>query len=295
VILGGMVLGASGLSAGALARPAQPGALPSTEFARIEAETGGRLGVFVHDLEHGRQYQHRATERFPMCSTFKVLASAAILSRVDAGRERLDRVVRFTSADMVAYSPVTEQRMAGGMTVAELCEAAVTRSDNTAGNLLLDSLGGPGAITAYARSLGDQVTRLDRTETSLNEARPGDPRDTTSPASMSHNLRALVLGQALSEASRNHLVSWLVVNQTGDTRLRAGLPKNWRVGDKTGSGDNGTANDVAVVWRPDQAPLIICAYLTGSNAPAEKRNAALAEVARVSAAILLAGSGGSTR
>ncbi len=257
------------------------------ELAKIERESGGRLGVAVLDTATGARWGNRADERFPMCSTFKLLAAAAILARVDAGRERLDRRVRFDASDVVVYSPITKDRIGEpGMSLAELCEAALTVSDNTAGNLLLASLGGPDGLTAYARSLGDATTRLDRIEPDLNEARPGDPRDTTSPMAMLSNLHALVLGDALSAASKDQLTKWLLGNKTGDARLRAGLPKDWRVGDKTGSGEAGTANDVGVAWPPGRAPVVITAYLTETSATGEQRNATLAAVGRaVSAAI----------
>ncbi len=248
-------------------------------FARIERDSGGRLGIAAFDTLYGGQINHRADERFPMCSTFKLVAAGAILSRVDAGTENLDRRIRFESRDIVVNSAITKDRTGGsGMSLAELCEAAMTWSDNTAGNLLIDSLGGPAGLTAYARLLGDTITRLDRTEPDLNEAIPGDPRDTTSPAAMLSNLRTLVLGKALSTTSRDRLTAWLIGNKTGDARLRAGLPKDWRVGDKTGSGEHGTTNDVGIVWPPNRAPLILSIYLTGTSAPPERRNATLAAV-----------------
>jgi beta-lactamase class A len=252
-----------------------------SELGRVETESGGRLGVAVLDTLTGVQVGHRADERFPMCSTFKLLAAAAVLARVDAGRERLDRRIRFESSDIVVNSAVTKDRVGGdGMSLAELCEAAMTVSDNTAGNLILASLGGPDGLTAYARSLGDTLTRLDRIEPALNEALPGDPRDTTTPAAMLSNLRTLALGTVLSAASRELLTAWLVGNKTGDTRLRAGLPKDWRTGDKTGAGERGTTNDVALVWPPQRLPIIISIYLTGTPAASEQRNATLAKVGR---------------
>src|SRR5262249_10570222 len=195
----------------------------------------------------------RADERFPMCSTFKLLAAAAILARVDAGEERLERRVRFGAGEVVVNSPLTKDRFGGeGMSLAGLCAGGATVSGDPPGNLLLAALGGRAGLTAYARSLGDAVTRLDRVEPELNEALPGDPRDTTTPAAMLANLRALVLESALSAASRAQLERWLVGNKTGDTRLRAGLPAGWRVGDKTGSGERGTTNDVGLFWPPDR-------------------------------------------
>lgn len=247
----------------------------------IEAESQGRLGVVVLDKASGDIATHRGDERFPMCSTFKTLAAAAVLTRVDRGDERLTRRVRFTGDTVVVNSPVTKDRAGGeGMTLGELCEAAVTMSDNTAGNLLLAAVGGPDGLTRYARSLGDPTSRLDRLEPNLNEAQPGDARDTTSPAAMVANLDRLLFSDALSSSSRDQLTAWLVGNKTGDTRLRAGIPRTWRVGDKTGSGERGTTNDAGVVWPPYRKPFIVAIYLTGATSTAEGRNATLASVGR---------------
>jgi beta-lactamase class A len=262
-----------------------PSAALAAAFAQIEAESGGRLGVAVLDTLTGARSAHRADERFPLCSTFKLLAAGAVLARVDAGHERLDRRVRFAARDVVVYSPVTKDHAGGdGMPLADICTAALTMSDNTAGNLLLAALGGPAGLTAFARALGDPVTRLDRIEPDLNEAVPGDARDTTSPAAMAADLHALLLGDALSARSKDKLAGWLVAGKTGDARLRAGLPGGWRVGDKTGSGERGTANDVAVVWPPDRAPILVAVYLTGTEKTVDQRNATIAAVGRAVAA-----------
>jgi beta-lactamase class A len=263
---------------GSAAEPPPSSALEAA-LRRIEAESGGRLGVTLIDTQSGASVGHRAEERFPMCSTFKLLAGAAVLARVDAGKEKLARRIRYDAKDLVTYSPITEKRVATGMTLAQLCDAAITLSDNTAGNLLLASLGGPEGLTAFVRTLGDAVTRLDRIETDLNEGTPGDPRDTTTPAAMAGNIRALVLGDALSAASRGQLRRWLVDNKTGDARLRAGVPAGWIVGDKTGTGGQGSNNDVGVIFPPGREPIIVTAYLTESPGPAERRNAAIAAVA----------------
>lgn len=281
VIAGAAALAGFGLfGASTQARAELPGTL-AAELQRIELESGGRLGVAVLDTGSGARVDHRGDERFPMCSTFKLLASAAVLKRVDQGQEKLDRRVVFSAKDIVANSPITEKHVGGdGMTLAEICEAAMTVSDNTAGNLILASLGGPKGITDYARSLGDRFTRLDRFETELNEALPDDPRDTTTPLAMLGNLRKLVLGDALSPASKDQLTKWLLANKTGDTRVRVGLPAGWRTGDKTGSGDRGTTNDIGVLWPAEGAPIVVTIYLTGTEASAEKRNATLAAVGR---------------
>lgn len=282
-------LGALGLSGTGRAEPLA--GLPAA-LARLEAESGGRLGVAVLDTASGTGVGHRATERFPLTSTFKLLAAAAVLARVDAGQDRLDRRIRFAAAEVVVYSPATEAHAGGpGLTLAALCEAAMVLSDNTAGNLLLDALGGPSGIGAYARSLGDGATRLDRVEPLLNEAVPGDPRDTTTPAAMLGNLRALLLGDALAPASQERLLGWLVGNRTGDAKLRAGLPEGWRAGEKTGGGSNGTSNDVGILWPPagdakGHSPLLVAAYLTGTPAAPAQRDATLAAVARAVVASL---------
>ena len=255
-------------------------------LAKIERESGGRLGVAVLDTATDALAGHRVDERFPMCSTFKALAAAAILVRVDAGKEQLSRGIRVEQKDILAYAPVTKQHVGGDMSVAELCDAAVTLSDNTAANLLLASMGGPSAITTLARSLGDDLTRLDRIETDLNEGTPGDPRDTTTPSAMAKNLKALTLGSALSGPSREQLVAWLVGCKTGDAKIRAGLPKSWRVGDKTGSGGHGSSNDVAVIWPEGRPPVIVASYLTETTGTDDQRNAAHAAVGRAVAAAL---------
>jgi beta-lactamase class A len=251
------------------------------DMAPLEAKSGGRLGVAVIDCKDGSLVQHRGEERFPMCSTFKVLASAAVLKLSGADLAGLQRKIRFETSDLVEYSPVTGEHAGGdGMTLAELCEAAVTRSDNTAGNLLLKTIAGPEGLTAFARSLGDELTRLDRIETELNEASPGDVRDTTSPNAMAANLRNLLLGDALLPAARDQLAAWMAANKTGDARLRAGLPKSWRVGDKTGAGRHGTNNDVAIVSPPDRPPLIVAVYLTGAALDMNGQNDIIASVGR---------------
>ena len=263
---------------------------PVARLVALERRHGGRLGVAVLDTVGGRRVNHRGEERFPMCSTFKWLAAALVLARVDRGEERLDRRVVFEAADLVPYSPVTEHHVgAPGMTMAELCDAAVTVSDNTAGNLLLASFGGPAALTAFARSLGDTRTRLDRIAPSLNEGKPGDPRDTTTPAMMLHDLQAVLLGDVLSETSRTQLTAWLVGTTTGGERLRAGVPSDWRVGDKTGTNNTGVTNDVAILWPPGRGPLLVAAYYAeAATATQAQRNAVLADVGRIVAGLVRA-------
>ncbi len=245
----------------------------------IEQRVGGRLGVAVLDTGSGLSLGWRQDERFPMCSTFKMLLAGQVLSEVDVRRERLDAEVRFDRSILVEHSPVTEKHAGiSPMTVAQLCDAVVTISDNGAANLLLDRLGGPAGFTRYMRSLGDTVTRLDRIEPAMSESRPGDVRDTTSPEAMLTSMRALTLGRSLSVAGRKQLVDWMLANKTGDNCLRAGA-KGWTVADKTGSGP-GTRNDVGLLWPPGGgAPILVTSFLTATKAEPPARDAALASVA----------------
>jgi beta-lactamase class A len=266
------------------ARAAGPSAeerldLAHKRLASIEAREGGRLGVFVLDARSGSTREHRADERFPMCSTFKVLAAAAALKRVDEGAERLDRTIAYGPSDLLEYAPIAKAHAAqGNMTLAEACAAAIDWSDNTAANLILQAIGGPAGFTQFARSLGDSTTRLDRNEPSLNTATPGDERDTTSPRAMAEDMGHVLLGETLSEASRRQLEAWLIDDKVGDKRLRAGLPLSWRIGDKTGSGDHGTANTIAIIRPPERAPIIAAVYYTESYAPMDARNAIHGEI-----------------
>ena len=247
----------------------------------IERDAGGRLGVAVLDTASGRLTGHRLDERFPMCSTFKWLAAAMVLARVDAGTERLDQRIPYGREVLLEHSPVTARHAGrGGLTLGELCEATVTVSDNAAANLILARHGGPASLTRYARSLGDLHTRLDRTEPTLNEATPGDPRDTTTPAAMAGALQAALLGNALSPASRERLRAWMEATRTNLKRLRADLPEGWRLASKTGTGARGSTNDIGVYWPPQRPPIVVAAYLTECGAPEADRQWAIARVAR---------------
>jgi beta-lactamase class A len=254
----------------------------ANRIAGTEARTGGRIGVAALDTASGKRLDHRSEERFPMCSTFKFLAASAVLKRVDQGKEKLERFVSYEAKDILEYAPVTKAHLKdGGMTLGALCAAAIEQSDNTAGNLLLDSIGGPAGLTNFLRSLGGQVTRLDRKEPELNSASPGDERDTTTPAAMCADMQRLLLGNVLSESSRHQLEDWLQHNETGALMVRAGISKTWSVGDKTGRCANGAINDIAIIRPPGRAPIIIAVYFIGSTASADDRAAAIAEAARV--------------
>jgi beta-lactamase class A len=275
----GVLAGAAALAivgrVGAAETKARPG------LAELELATGGRLGVFARDAASGRTLAHRPNERFPMCSTFKAFLAAAILARCDAGTMGLSERLTYGATDLLPYAPQTRAHLSdGAMSIEDLCAAAVEESDNTAANLLLARLGGPEPLTAWLRRLGDDVTRLDRNEPSLNTAIPGDPRDTTTPKAMTETLDGLLYGAALSAGSRERLLAWMLACRTGDTRLKAGVPAGWRVADKTGTGMNGTSNDVAVLL-PGQVNaerIVVAAFLTESAISADAQDHILAQV-----------------
>lgn len=252
-----------------------------TELKALESAAGVRLGVFALDGADGAQIAHRADERFPFCSTFKVILAAAILDRSTREPGLLDRRIDYTKSDLVSWSPVTEKHLDSGMTVEELCAAAIRYSDNTAANLLIRILGAPADVTAYARTIGNQTFRLDRWETELNTAIPGDPRDTVTPRSMAGSLVELIQGDALRPPDRERLTAWMVGNTTGNKRIRAGVPDGWRVADKTGSGAYGTTNDIGVIWPPDSRPLVLAIYLTGVEEKSPWRDDVVAEATRI--------------
>jgi beta-lactamase class A len=252
--------------------------LASSELQALEAQYDARLGVYARNLRTGAAMLHRQHERFAMCSTFKPIAAAAVLR--DSGCEDiLDRRIYYPPADIVVNSPITAQHVDDGMTVRELCDAAIRFSDNTAGNLLLRLIGGPVGLTRFARSIGDRETRLDRWEVALNSAIPGDPRDTTTPAALAATYVRLVFGNRL-------IREWMLANQTSFTRFRAGLPEGWTLADKTGGGDYGSVNDAGVAWNPDGVPIVIVALSVKSTQNATADNRLLADVARLVARTL---------
>jgi beta-lactamase class A len=273
----GVALMAAPMAAGARS---PSGDLSAAFWESLERRAHGRLGVAVLDARAGNLIGHRLDERFPMCSTFKWFAAALALHRVDAGQERLDRLIRYGADRLLPHSPITAKHVGVGMTLGALCRATTTVSDNTAANLILESFGGPAAVTAYARRLGDTATRLDRWEPELNEAVPGDPRDTTTPQAMAMLLKATTAGDALTPDSRAQLIEWLQATRTNAARLGAHVPAGWQLGSKTGSGPRGTANDVGVYWTPWRAATIVTVYLTESAASAALRDSVIADAGR---------------
>ncbi|MFI6520573.1 class A beta-lactamase [Spirillospora sp. NPDC050679] len=258
-------------------------ALVRKELRRLEESYKARVGAFILDTGTGAAIGHREDEAFPTASTFKAMAAAAVLDkarRSDPGL--LDRVVRWKESDEVPNSPLTRGRGAKGVTVSELCRATVTRSDNIAGNLLLKEIGGPAGLTRYYRSIGDRVSRSDRWEPALNRWRPGEARDTTTPAAMGRNLQKLLLGDALAPRDRERLAGWMRATVTGGERIRAGVPKGWKVGDKTGTGTAyAPANDIAVAWPPSGAPVVIVVYTNRRDPEAEVESKLIASTASV--------------
>ena len=273
----------AGLTALALV-PARPARAAVDALAALEARSGGRLGVFALDTSSGRSLAHRADERFLMCSTTKLAAVAAVLARVDAASERLDRRVPYTAPDIaVGYSPETKAHLSeGGMTLEGLCRAAIVHSDNGAANLIFASLGGPDAVTRFVRGLGDEASRFDRTEPSLN--RPDGERDTTTPRAFAGLTRTLLLGGALGPASRARLDGWMVACETGFKRIRAGVPEGWTVGDKTGTAGP-VADDVALLRPPGRAPIVVAAYCEAPGLTDAEREAVLREVGAIAAGL----------
>ncbi|WP_174190042.1 class A beta-lactamase [Nocardia barduliensis] len=252
---------------------------PHDRLIELEREFDARLGVYALATGTGATIAHRADERFAFCSTFKTLAAAAVLHRNPL--THLDAVVTYTENDLLKNASITPQHVATGMTIRQLCDAAVRYSDGTAGNLLLRDIGGPAQLTEYARGLGDMVTRMDRIEPAITEATPGDPRDTTSPRAFGTIHQQIVLGDALPADKRAFLRDLLERNATsaGAQRIRAGVPQGWRVADKTGTGDYGTLNDIAVVWPPDSAPLVIAIMSSKATADAAYDQTLLARAA----------------
>lgn len=254
--------------------------------ASIEATTGGRVGVSITDLNSGLTWSHRSNERFPMASTFKAFSCAHLLALADKGEIDLDSRVQFEESDLQDYSPITQHRVGGaGMTLFELCAASTSLSDNTAANLILQNTGGPPAFTQFMRSIGDNTTRLDRYEPDLNYVGPGEEQDTTSPAAVAKSLETLLLGNSLFNESREQLKTWLINNEVGGPLLRASLPENWIIADRTGAGGYGTRGIAAVIWPQGSTvtttgPVVVAVYLTGTTLTLEERNAVIADIGR---------------
>jgi beta-lactamase class A len=256
-----------------------PGPVVDAALDQLEAEFGVRLGVYAVDTGSGQAVEHRADEAFPYASTYKALAAGALLDRTTS--VQLDAVVTYTAADLVTYSPVTELHVDTGMPLRDVAAAALQVSDNTAGNLLLDQLGGTGSFEQALRQLGDEQTSADRYEPTLNTAVPGDDRDTSTPRALATDLRALAVDDALEPADRAQLLEWMRTATTGSALVRAGVPAGWDVADKSGTAEYGTRNDIAVVQPPGRAPIVLAVLSTSAVADAEPSDAVVARAATV--------------
>ncbi|MEV6962458.1 class A beta-lactamase [Streptomyces sp. NPDC051207] len=290
ITLGAGAALAAALPASESAHASTPGSDIVRRLKDLEQRHSARLGVYARNTATGRIVQYRANELFPVCSVFKTLAAAAVLRDLDHDGEFLARRIRYTDKDVTdsGYAPITgkPENLADGMTVEELCAATICYSDNTAGNLLLRELGGPSAITRFCRSIGDRTTRLDRWEPELNSAEPERVTDTTSPSAIGQTYTRLVLGTALAPGDRKRLTDWLLANTTGDAKLRAGLPSDWTVADKTGGGKYGTNHDVGITWPPAGAPIVMTVLTTKHEPDALPDNPLIAATATLLAGAL---------
>ncbi|MCG5220861.1 class A beta-lactamase [Streptosporangium sp. KLBMP 9127] len=285
--LSGGALGAGTASAATVV--AAPTAVPGEaqvkrDLRRLEESFKGRIGAYAIDTATGKTLTYRAGERFPLLSTFKAPLCAAVLLKARTSAPGLmNKRIKWTAADMKPNSPVTEKHVEDGLTVAQLCEAAITMSDGTASNLLLKQIGGPAGMTKYFRTLKDPASRLDRWHPELNDWTPKEKRDTTTPAAISRDLRVLTTGKALHAKDREQLIAWMIANKTGGERIRAGLPKTWTIGDKTGTNSDGFGggNDIAVIWPEKGAPPIIMAIYTNRSPGLATDNKAIAKTATI--------------
>ena len=269
--------------AAALAPPASA-ARGASALKAIQKRVGGRLGVHILDSQSGKRIGLDDDSRYSMASTFKLPLAASLLWQVDHGAFPLAHELKIGREDLLANSPVLEPQIAAGATslsVRELCHAAVTYSDNAAANVLLTAMGGPSALTAFARSIGDQDSRFDRIEPELNANSPGDERDTTTPHAMVESLLKIFTQNVLTLASRALLIDWMITSRTGVDRVRKGLPKSWQTGDKTGTGQNGAVNDLVLTWPPERRPILIAVYMSESKLETVQLAAAHAEIGQI--------------
>ncbi|WP_327706475.1 class A beta-lactamase [Streptomyces decoyicus] len=295
VLASGLLSGCTGSSGTGSDRPASSTASTPADsaasreraakaLAQVERRFHARLGVYMLDTGTGRTVTYRAGERFAHASTFKALAAGVVLKRsTDA---ELNRVIHYSASDLEDYAPITKRHVGKGMTLRDLVKAALQYSDNTAANLLLDQLGGPAGLQKALRGTGDTTTRVNRTEPALNEAKPGDTRDTSTPRALGTDLRGFVLGDVLPEGRRQLLTSWLRGNTTGGPYIRAGVPSGWKVGDKTGNGGYGTRNDIAIVWPTSGAPIVVAVLSDRGSKDAASDDALIKDATKAGLAAL---------
>jgi len=246
----------------------------------VERTSGGRCGLALLDTATGQRFSVRGNERFPMCSTFKLALTAQLLHTAEQGRTTLTTAIPITAADMVPHAPFTQPRIGKSATLLDLAAAAMVTSDNPATNLILRHLGGPPAFTAWLRTQGDKVTRLDRVEPMMSEGLPGDKRDTTSPSAMLALAHKLLFGPTLSAGQRQMLIGWMHASETGNDMVRAGLPTGWKEGNKTGSGDRGIRNTISLITPPGRPPILLTIYIAEAERDIAARNRHHAALAR---------------
>lgn len=253
------------------------------KLQQLEQSFGGRIGVYALNMHDHATVSYRNNERFAMCSTAKLIVVTTALKKSESQPKYLDKVLSYNEQDLAQadYTPITSKYLDKGMNVKDLSEAAMIYSDNLAMNLLVKDLGGTSVVTKYARSIGDKKFRLDRIEPGFGSAIPNDPRDTTTPESMALSLQKILLKNVLNKNNRHLLLTWMKNNQTGFTRIRAGVPKGWVVADKTGKGDYGTNNDIAIIYPPDSAPIILAIYTTQSKQDAKSNDEVIVAVTKI--------------
>ncbi len=252
------------------------------ELAKLEALSGGILGVSALNTANNTRIQFHAEKRLPMGCTSKVIGVSAILKKSMTDTHLLQQKITYKKEDLASWSPITSKYVSQGMTIFELCAAAITASDNTAMNLLAEKLGGPQGINAFARSIGDSTFRLDHGWPEEAQFGPADLFDSSTPAAMEKSLQRLAFGDVLTVPLREQLQTWLKSSTTGNERIRAGVPQGWIVGDKTGTGSYyGTTNDIAIIWPPNCAPIIAVIYFTHDKKEAVKEDKVVASATQI--------------
>ncbi|MFV0575049.1 MAG: class A beta-lactamase [Vibrio sp.] len=263
----------------AFAEPSQY-PLVDKQIQQVEQELSARVGVTILDVDSGKLWDHNGDQRFPLTSTFKTIACGKLLNDSEDGQLQLTDTVKVRTVDLVTYSPVVEKYVGKQIELQNACQAAMYMSDNTAANIIIKAVGGTEAVTQFARTLGDKVTRLDRFEPELNQGKPNDERDTTTPNMISQDINALLFGSVLSEQSKQQLKEWMVNNQVTGNLLRSVLPDYWHIADRSGAGGYGSRSITAVVWTDNQSPVIISIYLTQTEASMDELNQAIVEIGK---------------
>ncbi|MBS9920589.1 CARB family carbenicillin-hydrolyzing class A beta-lactamase [Vibrio alginolyticus] len=251
------------------------------DISLLEQQTSSRIGVSVWDTQADERWDYRGDERFPLMSTFKTLACAKMLSDMDSGKLSKNATAKVDERSIVVWSPVMDKLAGQNTRIEHACEAAMLMSDNTAANLVLNEIGGPKAVTMFLRTIGDKATRLDRIEPRLNEATPGDSRDTTTPNAILNTLRTLVEGETLSYESRVQLKIWMQDNKVSDSLMRSVLPTGWSIADRSGAGGHGSRGINAIIWKENHRPVYISIYVTETELSLQTRDQLVAQISQL--------------